>query len=308
MAQPGHQTDDPGRAAVSQLLSANDVRETLTRNVATALNLDPREARDLDLAILDDPAMATIVREEIIAQEDHRLALRANDQINSAPDADMAAIAEEDSNATGQLELIAQLAGLWVSESAARSLVPDKMREMGDGDINPARMDRICTACTETKGWYASVTAPCNHTYCGDCLKTLFQDSLKDETLFPPRCCNQPIPIDNMRTTIHLPKTIIDQYPLRKAEVESIDRTYCFHCAVFILPAAISDNVATCACGADTCTLCKRARHPGRCRVDRAEREVIALARAEGWQRCPRCRAMVELNFGCNHMTYVTRD
>ena len=32
---------------------------------------------------------------------------------------------------------------------------------------------------------------PCNHAYCVHCLYDLFQRSLKDEELFPPRCCRQ---------------------------------------------------------------------------------------------------------------------
>jgi hypothetical protein len=30
---------------------------------------------------------------------------------------------------------------------------------------------------------------------------------------------------------------------------------------------------------------------------------VLALAEREGWKRCPGCRTMVELQYGCNHMT-----
>jgi hypothetical protein len=32
---------------------------------------------------------------------------------------------------------------------------------------------------------------------------------------------------------------------------------------------------------------------------------VLEAARENGWQRCNNCRRLVELDMGCNHMTFV---
>ncbi|KAK3700515.1 hypothetical protein LTR37_015916 [Vermiconidia calcicola] len=50
----------------------------------------------------------------------------------------------------------------------------------------PAR--RICVACGDEKDFFEVARVPCNHEYCRPCLESLFTLSMKDETLFPPRC------------------------------------------------------------------------------------------------------------------------
>lgn len=49
--------------------------------------------------------------------------------------------------------------------------------------------------------------------------------------------------------------------------------------------------------------LCKQAGHTGDCAEDKAMEQTMELAKKEGWQKCPSCGRMVELNTGCNHMT-----
>ncbi len=57
-------------------------------------------------------------------------------------------------------------------------------------------------------------------------------------------------------------------------------------------------------CSVTTCSICKAASHGNAdCPKDEATAAVLAAARAAGWTRCYRCRAMVELTQGCYHMT-----
>jgi IBR domain, a half RING-finger domain len=147
---------------------------------------------------------------------------------------------------------------------------------------------------------------PCNHEYCGDCLEDLFETSLKDETLFPPRCCRQTIPVNSDELALFVKKPIRDKYATRKIEVETVDRTYCSNadCAEFILPSTIVDKTAACAkCSSVTCSGCKRIAHPGPCPEDSTEEQTLELARNEGWRRCSTCNRMIELDTGCYHMT-----
>ena len=39
------------------------------------------------------------------------------------------------------------------------------------------------------------ITAKCSHRYCAECAKFLFLKTIKDQGLYPPRCCKQPIPV-----------------------------------------------------------------------------------------------------------------
>ena len=61
--------------------------------------------------------------------------------------------------------------------------------------LPPRPKDVACVACTEVCHPSEAITAPCGHAYCDECLANLFQSSMTDETLYPPRCCKQPIPI-----------------------------------------------------------------------------------------------------------------
>lgn len=68
------------------------------------------------------------------------------------------------------------------SSSSAASRAPPETRE--------------CIACTDRFPPAALLRSPCSHEYCRECLVGLVQSSLRDESLFPPRCCTQPIPIE----------------------------------------------------------------------------------------------------------------
>ncbi|KAI6709609.1 hypothetical protein JHW43_007879 [Diplocarpon mali] len=143
------------------------------------------------------------------------------------------------------------------------------------------------------------------HEYCGSCLQDLFNASITDDTLFPPRCCRELItPSGNVR--IYLSTDIVQLYEAKKIEFDTPNRTYCSNplCSSFIRVEHISGDQASCQrCRAVTCTICKSAAHRGDCPEDTALQLVLEVARDNGWQRCWSCHRMVELDTGCNHMT-----
>jgi hypothetical protein len=130
---------------------------------------------------------------------------------------------------------------------------------------------------------------------------------MTDDSLFPPKCCRQPITAGAMR--IHLTGDLVRQYEAKKVEYETPDRTYCSNafCSAFIRAENIADEKATCpVCAEDTCTMCKAEAHTGDCPADTALQLVLDTANENGWQRCYGCRRLVELDIGCNHITYVS--
>ena len=161
-----------------------------------------------------------------------------------------------------------------------------------------------CIACADNIPWFNVVSAPCGHGYCTECLSTLFETSMTDETLYPPRCCRNPIPIVQAKMILN-PK-LVRNFQEKCIELDTKDRTYCFdpRCSRFIAPDRIGDDIATCAgCGKRTCATCKAAAHAGDCPHNEALQQLLHVADDAGWQRCSKCRRVVELAFGCNHMT-----
>ncbi|KOS20501.1 hypothetical protein ESCO_005344 [Escovopsis weberi] len=174
----------------------------------------------------------------------------------------------------------------------------------GGGGQQRASPRRNCTACRDSFPASEMARCPCSHEYCGDCLRELFSAAMKDESLFPPRCCRQPIPLEANQT--FLTAKIQDDFRAKSIEYGTPNRTYCHEptCSAFISTRFIFGDRAYCdQCGAVTCTTCKGAAHDEDCSEDASTQEVLRLARENGWQRCQGCKSMVELNTGCNHMT-----
>lgn len=166
---------------------------------------------------------------------------------------------------------------------------------------------RRCTACQEFVKYSKVSRAPCTHEYCEACLRNLFECSLTDESLFPPRCCKQPIPV--AAVSIFLTSELVKQYEQKKIEFETTNRTYCSspRCSAFLTANCIQDGQSACPdCGWATCTICKSPAHVGDCPADIDLQLVFATAAENSWQRCYSCRRLVELDLVCNHITYVS--
>ncbi|CZT06991.1 related to IBR finger domain protein [Rhynchosporium agropyri] len=163
---------------------------------------------------------------------------------------------------------------------------------------------RRCEACRETVKFVDIARLPCQHEYCRKCLAMLFEASMTDESLFPPRCCRQPISVSSVRLFLDL--EVVQEFARKTTEFQTPNRTYCYSptCSAFIHPRNINGEMACCDdCGLQTCTTCKAEGHNGDCPNDTALQQVLETAREMGWQRCHSCWSLVELEHGCNHMT-----
>ena len=212
---------------------------------------------------------------------------------------------------------IARLTALYVSGPSGEriSAVDDDDKDLATSESSRSAAGRAegsnttrheCTACGEHHRAFETFRTSCGHHYCQACLSELFDLSITDETLFPPRCCRQPISLTAAR--LYLSPDLVGRFQQKAVEFQSSDRTYCSRptCSAFITAAHIDGERGTCtACFQQTCTICKGNSHDGDCPQDTATQQVLAAAAAEGWQRCYNCRRLVELDIGCNHMTYV---
>jgi len=54
----------------------------------------------------------------------------------------------------------------------------------------------LCTACYDRFPRASMAFLACNDHYCASCISALFIRSTRDEGLYPPKCCCQPIPLE----------------------------------------------------------------------------------------------------------------
>jgi hypothetical protein len=163
--------------------------------------------------------------------------------------------------------------------------------------------DRQCMACTENFTAPNIFTSPCSHEYCRICITRIVTEALQDLSTFPPKCCDQRIPVEH---GVWFSQKLVDQFQAREVEQNTQDRTYCSEpsCATFIPPTEIAPNLARCpTCSRGTCARCKAPYHWGACPQDRASSPLLRLAKEHGWQRCPSCGQLIERRDGCIHMS-----
>ncbi len=151
----------------------------------------------------------------------------------------------------------------------------------------------------------------CGHAMCRSCLERIFKLSITDPQHMPPKCCSQE----------HIPLKHVDRlfdskfkktWNRKFAEYSTKNRLYCpsRKCGEWIKPANIrrenGRKVARCSrCRTKVCGICNGKWHGSEeCPKDEETAQLLAQAKEEGWKRCYRCKAVVELKEGCNHMTW----
>lgn len=173
-----------------------------------------------------------------------------------------------------------------------------------NGSTPMQRRTCISFSCDDEKDatWF---TAPCEHSYCNDCLASYVKSALEPDGTFPHLCCNLPITLESVRA--HLHHDLVKRYEEKHAEIIAACSLVCAQpgCCVVIPPEKIVEDLGHClACNYYTCTRCRQREHKDKaCATNAEQEELLKLAKEKGWQACYRCRNMIELNFGCNHMT-----
>ena len=166
-----------------------------------------------------------------------------------------------------------------------------------------------------------NIHTPCGHDYDVGCIADLFAACTRDESLYPPRCCQQRIPLLSARE--HLGKDLLSLFVQKSREFETQKRVYCARqdCSTFVgaehndssgsaAPVALLCSAA--GCDTLTCSRCKsQVARTGThiCVVDpsASDRVVLDLAHESGWSQCPGCSRLIELNTGCYHITCLCK-
>ncbi|KAF5368288.1 hypothetical protein D9757_010513 [Collybiopsis confluens] len=287
-----------GKAQDATPLTDEEVAFKLFEEESLGLLRTLELARSIQNAVDDDSdLLQTLNLAEIGAEDDHQyaLALSRGEALPEKTDAQNAlespteSVSDDEEN-----ETIVRVSPHALSSTA------------GPSTSNSTPVE--CVICGDRFRASQIFQAPCEDRYCTNCLRELVQACLRDESLFPLRCCQKPLPVDEFETKSIEFSTLPDQ------------RIYCSNpsCSRFLGSSeqgagtsrqwSSSSNINCVDCFSSTCKLCKQRSHPSEnCAENTALIELKSLAEQERWQTCPRCKRIIELRFGCNHMTCVCR-
>ncbi|KAK5060992.1 hypothetical protein LTR84_007533 [Exophiala bonariae] len=160
-----------------------------------------------------------------------------------------------------------------------------------------------CVSCFEEFPLSETPVLPCSHSYCRKCLKEVVLTALRNESSFPPKCCLTEIPLQTV--LLSLDRKQRETYKDKAAEyaVPVEERWYCPNskCLKWIPPRKASrfmSSAVRCGhCSTRICVTCRGLSHrrSQECPQDYGLEATLSLAEAEGWRRCFKCRAMVEV-------------
>lgn len=270
---------------------------------------DREMSRSLARAVVSDAGVIReLVNEEEQATRDRMLALHGFDENDIVRDnlfpqrqsPDTAFLKENISD-----EMVNKLILLFHDDGEPSPIAESsRMGERANRSMTKVGNRRRCLVCDEDFPFVDTLRCPCSHDYCRGCLSNYISKAINDESIFPPRCCGKTIPLDGINQ-IFIPAEILGKYRAKELEYGSTNRLYCHlpSCSTFIPTQFIKDEVATCVkCRNKTCTICKGASHTGDCPKDTETANILRIAGDNGWKRCFKCRRMVELSHGCNHI------
>ncbi|KAF1828664.1 hypothetical protein BDW02DRAFT_584306 [Decorospora gaudefroyi] len=182
-------------------------------------------------------------------------------------------------------------------------------------------MSKSCVICGSNESeCELLLSAPCgSHWVCTDDVASFFENATNNESLFPPKCCDQMFMLADYAE--YVPVEMAWAYQVKEQGEYAIlarFRTYCANraCAKFLHPAShikdpkTSVTYAICEaedCGLSTCVECKQLLEEGtrnhECKQNEDDKRFKQMATEKGYQECSVCGATVELAEACNHIT-----
>lgn len=166
-----------------------------------------------------------------------------------------------------------------------------------------------CVSCLESMPANKLVDLPCQHKYCNRCIRQMAVIGMADEQLFPPKCCSWTISSDIILPILSTKEQGLFISKTNEYATPVKDRWYCPSpiCGKWIPPKAVKGQeyrTQTCPCCSTTiCSGCRGISHSSGDCHDTGLSAVLEVARLQRWQRCFNCGAVVELIFGCDHIT-----
>jgi hypothetical protein len=257
---------------------------------------DRRFALSLETAVREDrDALAAFGEQEEIARRDREfaLALERGRPLPHSTATSTRFASPQSSRATSLTRATTPASSLFSTASPAPSPSTSKL----------AYVD--CVICGDRTRDAVQVPCADRHHYCRECITSLFNTAAKDESLYPPRCDGTVIPLSLVERLLSLKD--LAHFRRKADEFETPNKLYCSTPACSAFLGSSDGGKAGIACGscqASTCRACKAPWHGlfGACAEGADDEVAAALTNEAGFQRCPGCRRVVELDVGCFHM------
>jgi IBR domain, a half RING-finger domain/Zinc finger, C3HC4 type (RING finger) len=173
----------------------------------------------------------------------------------------------------------------------------------------PLTCDSECASCLEEQLEKNLISLQCQHKYCETCFSRLVLAAMQNETLFPPKCCLEKIPSKTIMAHLKAEQRKNYQSKAEEYTISNENRWYCpsASCSIWIPPSKIkchSTSQKCPRCSAMICSACRGLAHSrGQdCPQEFGLQNILEEAELQGWRRCYRCHALVELAMGCRHI------
>ena len=166
-------------------------------------------------------------------------------------------------------------------------------------------MAQMCIICLENHTTFIKLQCEC--TFCYPCIRSFLSNILKDQSRYPWRCCEVTVERDIVAPA--LTDTLAHDWDARHVQylehLNLIPKCAWEGCGAIITHDRMTVYYASChRCFRETCMVCRRESHGSQaCPESAAEARELGMIETENLQRCYQCRAMVQRNQGCNHMT-----
>lgn len=150
-----------------------------------------------------------------------------------------------------------------------------------------------------------TLKASCGHNYCVDCIQDLITSCTRDEALYPPKCCLQPIPPESIAPFLTMNLSALFDSKRAEFDIPPRLRVFCPQptCSAFLGSAANRDTLRCNACNIAVCSGCRLLGHAGEsCEESAGNTALKKLAKGKSWQKCPGCLTFVERTTGCPHI------
>ncbi|ESZ90032.1 hypothetical protein SBOR_9588 [Sclerotinia borealis F-4128] len=184
----------------------------------------------------------------------------------------------------------------------------NKLRKRKDKEKSVAgKLSGKFVSCRDDFQEHKMVNLRC-HKYCKECFERRVTVALKTEAMWPFMCCSE-IPYKDIVRSVNADLARKFQLKASEMKVPPGDRIYCIkpNCETWIPTNCINQRRkrASCSsCQTRVCTICRGAWHATiKCPQDKSLQATVNLAEKQGWKKCYDCNALVELTWGCSHMT-----
>ncbi|CAK4030698.1 Hypothetical predicted protein [Lecanosticta acicola] len=274
----------------AQLQILDDIK--LAHSIANAVSVDAE-------------AIEEVVRAESQAQRDRQVAL-----LMDAGDTDVEppppyTESAQETSIEAEIERLGLYSDGEDSDSTIAGPSEPYVRRQVTAMQKLGRQGTQCIACADSFRAVDVTKLECKHVYCKDCLHTFIMRGIveRDLNLLPPRCCGETVPFEVIKSVLEEDELVAFQDG--QLERDTRDKTYCSNaeCGRFVSPVDITAGKAVCRhCGTQSCALCKQTFHEDDCPADIDLQDTLQLGRELNWRRCFSCRALVSIDFGCNHM------